>query len=313
MALVLVAGEWSDRSEYITGVIRAGYLVGWADPACAARPLTTERRPLGLICALDSGSDVEASASLARTLELPWLAWDCAAGASMEAYRMGAVAVLPADLLPADLAQAVSMLLDSAEAQDQSIGAGEVRDYHPPQAIPVGADSVVVVLSGIVATRALHPGGAQSLMGLFRSGDVLLAHPHESCHVELAAHSDTQVSVHRWQDVALTREYAHRVWRTQTYLTAWSSIQSRSRIDHRLLGLLMLLAERFGQPKGVGWVEIDLRLTYQQLAEAACASRPTVSKALREMQPTGVIAFSGAGDERRIRFRDDVAREMMAC
>ena len=219
---------------------------------------------------------VEASASLARRLEV---AWDCAAGMSMRGYRMGAAAVLPADLLPDNLAQAVSLFLASTEVQDSTFAAGEVRTYYPPATIPVGADSVVVVLPGIVATRALHPGGSQSLTRLFRSGDVLVAHPHQSCYVELVAHSDTQVSVHHGEDVALTREYAQRVWRTQTHLTAWSSIQSRTRIDHRLLGLLMLLAKRFGQPKEVGWVEIDLRLTYQQLAEAACASRPTVSKA----------------------------------
>ena len=171
---------------------------------------------------------------------------------------------------------------------------------------------MVVVLSGIVATRALHPGGSQSLMGLFSSGDVLLAHPHESCHVELVAHTDTQVAVHRWQDVAWTPEYAHRVWRTQTYLTAWSSIQSRTRIDRRLLGLLMLLAERFGQPKEVGWVEIDLRLTYQQLADAAGASRPTVSRVLSDLLPMGIVRFDGAGDERRIQIRTDLARTVMA-
>jgi len=256
---------------------------------------------------------VEASASLARTLELPWVAWDCAAGMSMRGYRMGAAAVLPVDPLPDNLAQAVSMFLVSGEEQISSIGAGEVRTYRPPEAIPAGADSVVVVLSGIVATRALHLGGSQSLMGLFCAGDVLPAHPHQSCYIELVAHSDTQVSVHHGEDVALTREYAQRVWRTQTHLTARSSIQSRTRIDHRLLGLLMLLAKRFGQPKDVGWVEIDLRLTYQQFAEAAGASRPTVSRASRELLPTGVVAFRGAGDERRVRFRSDLARAMMTC
>ena len=226
---------------------------------------------------------------------------------------MDGVAVLPPDLLPSDLVQAVSMFLESSQAQDGSIGAGEVPTFHQPETIPVEADSMVVVLSRIVATRALHPGGSQSLMGLSCAGDVLLAHAQQSCYIELVAHSDAQVSVHRWQDVALTREYADRVWRTQTYLTAGSSIQSRTRIDHRLLGLLMLLAKRFGQPKEVGWVEIDLRLTYQQLAETTCASRPTVSKALRELLPTGAVAFSGSGDGRRVRFGADLSRGMMTC
>ena len=100
--------------------------------------------------------------------------------------------------------------------------------------------------------------------------------------------------------------------RTQTYLTAWASVQSRARVDHRLLGVLMLLAERFGRQIDEGWTTIDLRLTHQQLAEAICATRPTEAKALRELLPTGAIRFTGAGDFRRIHLRMELADAIMS-
>jgi len=56
----------------------------------------------------------------------------------------------------------------------------------------------------------------------------------------------------------------------------------------------------------------DVRTTHRQLADAVCAGRPTVSKAVRELPPMGVVDCSGAGIERRIRFCAGLAREAMA-
>ena len=190
MTLVLTAGDWSDRSEYITHLIHAGYLVGWSDPTEQSSVLAPGVCPAGLICALDSQQDVEVASALAGTLELPWLAWACTAGASMAAYRMGAVAVLPSDISPADLVQAVSMFLKCADIDGSGASTADMVTFQPSEIIAAGADTVVVVASGIVAKRALHSGGSQSLMGLCGLGDVLLGHPADPNYVELAAHTE---------------------------------------------------------------------------------------------------------------------------
>ena len=312
MTLVLTAGDWSDRSEYISHLVHAGYLVGWYDPTEESFGLAPGMRPMGVVCALDSPQDVEAASALARTLELPWLAWDCAAGASMAAYRMGAVAVLPPDISPADLAQAVSMFLKSTGIGRSGASAAEAVTYQPSEIIVAGADSVVVVISGIVAKRALHRGGSQFLMGLCGPGDVLLGHGPDPHYVELVAHTEAQVAIHRWREVALTWECADPMRRTQTYLTAWASVQSRARVDHRLLGVLVLLAERFGRQTEDDWTMIDVRLTQEQLAEAICATRPTAAKAVRELLPMGAIRFAGAGDFRRVHLRMELAAAILS-
>ncbi len=225
---------------------------------------------------------------------------------------MGAVAVLPADLPPANLAPAVAMFLEGDAARDGDTDGGEVRAYQPEEAIQTEADSVVVVVSGVVAMRAIHPGGSQTLMGLFSAGDALLARSTDAGYVELAAYSNPRVRIFPLEDAALTREYAYRMCRSQSYLTAWSSVQSRPRTEHRLLGLLILLVERFGRAKEDGWVEINLRLTHQPLAEAICATRPTAAKAIRQPLSMGAIRFKGSGDFRRVHLHRDLAGAIMS-
>lgn len=109
MTMLLTVGDWSGRSEYITHLTRAGYLVGWADPSAEPQRKSPGFHPVGLLAVLDSRSDVAATAELARRLETPWLAWDCGAGTSLEAYRDGVAAVLTREISPTELAEAVAM------------------------------------------------------------------------------------------------------------------------------------------------------------------------------------------------------------
>jgi len=313
MTLVLTAGDWSERTEYVTQLVHAGYLVGRSDAVAEALKLVPGVCPAGLVCAMDSHQDAAAASALAGTLEVPWLAWDCAAGASMAAYRMGAVAVLSPEISPTDLVQAVSMFLKCADTAGSGTSTADTVTYQPSEIIVAGADSVVDVISGIVARHALHRGGSQFMMGLCGPGDVLLGHGPDPYYVELVAHTEAQVAIHRWREVALTWEYADPMRRTQDYLTAWASVQSRARVDHRLLGILMLLAERFGRQTEDEWTMIDVRLTQEQLAEAICATRPTAVKAVRDLLPMGAIRFAGAGEFRRLHLRMELAGAIMSA
>ena len=239
------------------------------------------------------------------------MGWDSGPGASVSAYRNGAKVVLRSEISPEDLAQVVAELLDDDEAPARQIGDGEVLCCRRSETIDVDAESAVVVLSGEVAIRAVDPSGSQCLKGIFGAGDVLLAHPPGHGCVDLVAHSDARISVHQWRDVALTWDIADRMWRSQTYLTAWSAMQSRVRIDHRLLGVLTLLAERFGRPGQGGWVVIDVRLTYEQLAEIVGASRTAVSSATGELLAAGAVRIKGGAKHRRIQLHTKQARALI--
>ena len=62
MTLILTVGDWSDRSEYIAHLTRAGYLVGWADPSADPSHQSPGFHPAGLVSVLDHPGDVEATA-----------------------------------------------------------------------------------------------------------------------------------------------------------------------------------------------------------------------------------------------------------
>ena len=311
MALILTVGDWTTRSAYLAQLIQGGHLLGQCPQTTEGEIPATGISVIGLVAALDGEADVRTAADLANSIGLPWLAWDCVGGASVTAYRMGAAAVVGPGTSPADLVHAVAMFLIDPASERGLADAGESRNYQAAETIAVDADSLVVVRSGVLAVRALHAGGTEVLMGLFGPGDVLLARPADPCGVELAAHTEMDVFVHPWDDVVLNGEYVRRTWQSQAFLTAWSAVQSKARVDHRVTGILTLLADRFGLDPDAGWTEIDLRLTHQHLADAAGATRPTVSRVLRDLLPMGVVRFDGAGDERRIQIRVELARATM--
>ena len=167
--------------------------------------------------------------------------------------------------------------------------------------IDAGNDSVVVIRSGAVVMRTLQADGTESLLCLFGPGEAVQGQAAGSGGVELAAHSETLASIRPWCEGCPDGEMARQLARAQVTLTAWSVAQARPQVDRRVRGLLRLLADRFGRDGRM----IDLRLTHQQLAEAVHSTRPTVSRALRELLRSGLVRFDGAGDYRRISIRQD--------
>jgi CRP-like cAMP-binding protein len=66
------------------------------------------------------------------------------------------------------------------------------------------------------------------------------------------------------------------------------AIVSIRHLDDRLLALLRHLAERWGQQEG-DRVHIPLRLSHELLADMACAQRPSVSVAAKELTRRGLV------------------------
>ena len=303
--LLLVDGDWKTHSEHLTRLIESGYAVVSADHldgevAASATPLRA-----GLIAAVASDADSDRAAARAGELHLRWLAWDCRGDGSLRAYRSGAMAVLPPDVSPADLLRAVSQCCPHGH------DAAATFDEYPPRrcragdVIETGPESVVEIRAGAIAVRALHPDGAEALLGLFGPGEALLGPASGSGHVEVSAHADAEVIVRPGCDACPDDGLARRLGRAQITLTEWSAVQARPQVDRRVRGILRLLAERFGRDEPAGWRRIDLRVTHQQLADAALSTRSTVSRALRDLAHEGVVRLVGAGEYRRIDVRPD--------
>ena len=305
MALLLLEGDWPRRSEYVAHLVGRGYMLRSATGVAGEDVRQGRVRPVGLAAVLEHPADVARAADVALELGLPWLAWDCRGDAALAALRSGAVVALPPEASPVDLERAVATLTAETEEKGQSLEA-EPRRYRATDVIETGEDSVVEVLSGMVAMRSLQPDGSEVLMGLFGPGDLLVGHPADLCLIEMVAHVDAEVYVRAWGRFLPSVEFADKLRRSLVWLSGWSAMQVRLQVDDRLTGILSLVAERFGRPSEPGWQLLDVRLTHQQLAEAVCSTRPTVTRALHLLERNGVVRIVGSGDYRRIFLRMDL-------
>jgi CRP-like cAMP-binding protein len=100
--------------------------------------------------------------------------------------------------------------------------------------------------------------------------------PRESWERVLEAHPEMQR--------ALRGQLARRI------TDAWRLVRMLSRYttEARLKSALLLLAERWGQPREEG-IEIALDLTHRTLADLAGASREKVTRALGILQQKGLV------------------------
>ncbi len=88
---------------------------------------------------------------------------------------------------------------------------------------------------------------------------------------------------------AQTLQFAGAAWRTTTEVLRDTSRLLTLCLRDRVLAVLRTLAHDFGLPHPDG-LRIELRLTHQDLASAAVASRANVTRALEELRQHGAVA-----------------------
>lgn len=71
---------------------------------------------------------------------------------------------------------------------------------------------------------------------------------------------------------------------------AWLAISGERQIEDRLCRLLNLLKDQAGEPTPEG-TRLSIRLTQEDLANACCTTRVTISRALGQLQQSGKIAL----------------------
>lgn len=234
----------------------------------------------------------------------PWLAWNRVDEASLTAaaYQAGALAVLPAGLTPATLRQSIENTLAVIRQPKASANVRAERTYQRANLIILEHDGVVEVQNGIVALRAVHYDGAEVLLGLCGPGHTLVYHPADSCNLHLAAHTDARVRLKPWAEAALEPNFAEQLRARLQQMEAWAAIQARPYLDQRVLGLLSLLAEQFGEPHPEGTL-VNVRLTHAQLASAASATRTTITRTLGDLKTRGHLLTRGSGEAERFIIR----------
>ena len=299
--LVVLAGSWEDRADAILSLLEAGFEITLEGHVAESGG----NPPAILLALLDTATPPNAAASAAAAQEIPWVAWNSNGRTETgEAYRAGAIAVLGEDLRAPDLGHVVrNTLLRLSRPHDNLPAPSLRRSYREGERIDVPANHVLRIHEGVASLYAVHPDGVEVLLGLLAPGQILADHPMDSCHVEVRAHVSVVASHQSWEQAVETREAMEAIRSQLLQLQGWASMQAHPYLDHRILGVLSLLAEQFGVSDNEG-VLIGVRLTHGQIAAAVGATRATVTRLIGDLERKGRLRVVGRGANSRLWIKD---------
>lgn len=289
MQHILIQGNWQQCVELIDRLHQNGFLVSLASGANAQADL--------LVTRVESLADLHAAASCG----LPWLAWmnNDANELSAQAYREGAQAVFPADA-EADLLFAFIERIKGISPARPRIAAEKalLRRYQKGDTIQLDEDAVLEVKEGIIAQTMVHQDGAEVLLGMFGPGMLVVPHPEDTCYIHLSAQTDASASLQSWTLAVQQEQFPQKIRARLQQMEAWAAMQARPHLDQRVLGILSLLAEQFGQECPNGEM-ITVRITHTQLASAVGATRATITRTLGDLRTQGRLLIQDTqGGER---------------
>lgn len=230
-----------------------------------------------------------------------WLAWNRNDDPALviAAYQAGATAVLPGASPPELIlqrleAQPGAALADVPDAATRS----RKHSYQRGEQIAPESNTVLEVSAGVVAISMVHADGAEVLLGLCGPGQTLVGHPHDACSLQLRAHTDVEISFNSWEGACALPDFPLRLRLRMQQMEAWAAMQARPHLDQRIMGLLALLAEQFGEVHASGHL-VNVRITHAQLAAAVGATRTTVTRTLGDLRTRGELVQVGKGEAER--------------
>jgi CRP-like cAMP-binding protein len=288
MARLLLTGDWRETPGAVLALLADGHAIASEDHA--------QESELAIV-----GVTSAASLGAPRTggRALPWLAWNQAAGADVEraAYSAGAAAVVSADAGVEPLLQAVRTAALSRRPEHARRPARSTR-YRQGEVVPIPEATVLEVLSGVAGQYVLHDDGAEVLLGLYGAGHLLIDHPDDSCDIRVLAHTEVEAVSRAWAEAAGQEGFQECLAARLRMMEAWAAAQAHPHLDQRILGVLYLLAEQFGEPSPMGTV-ITVRVTHSQLASAVGTTRPTVTRTLARLRALGKLTAIGTATGER--------------
>jgi PAS domain S-box-containing protein len=174
---------------------------------------------------------------------------------------------------------------------------GQDRPVHlcaKGEILPLQPQELWLVRKGLVKLTTLSEKGEEILVGLVGSsmpfGSNLTALPT----YQATALTDTQLVCIPLTELATSPQIAQillakisqRLRQTEHLL----AISGRRRVSDRLHQLLLLLKQEIGQPVPEGTC-LNARLTHEDLANACCTTRVTITRLLSKLQQQGKIQF----------------------
>ena len=179
--------------------------------------------------------------------------------------------------------------------------------YASGKSIPLFEDEVCIVYRGIIRTQTLQPGGEESILGLVGpmmpvARKFTLLNPYE-------VYALTHVDLLRlkWEEIenseVLTRELNRSLIQRLRHTEVMLALLSKRQTSERLMGFLSFLAQEYGKhtPQGI---RIEVQMTHQQIADAICTTRVTITRLLGVLRKASLIKI---GHDRYFYVMDELA------
>lgn len=292
MKHICFCGEWLNSTELISLLQQAGNLVSLAVPNTTiptADLLMLRLADATLLAQIDQSS-------------IPWIAWTCANSEPITtlAYQAGAQAVFPDKTPPSVILLFVQRFLEThtSEPSTSPLEKAILRRYQKGDTILLDAGSVLEVQQGIIAQTMVYQDGTEVLLGLIGPHSLAVPHPEDTCYIQLVAHTNTSLIIQPWGTAVLSPIFPEKLRSRLQQMEGWAAMQARPHLDQRVLGILSLLAEQFGEESPSGEI-VTVRITHMQLASAVGATRTTITRTLGDLKNQGRVTLLQTEDGER--------------
>lgn len=185
---------------------------------------------------------------------------------------------------------------DASENHPRDLWEDRPQHVYPKgEIIPLEPGQISIVRQGLVKLTTINESGSEVLIGLVRAsmvfGPCMTALPIFqakvlSDSVELAYIALSEIADSTEIAEGLLPQMNQRLRQSEALL----AISGKRKVKDRLYSLLLLFKEEIGEPVSEG-VRLNVRLTHQDLAQACCSTRVTVTRLMGELQEEGKIAY----------------------
>jgi CRP-like cAMP-binding protein len=178
---------------------------------------------------------------------------------------------------------------------EDSVQKRELVQLPAGTAVPLLRDHIWLVVRGMVKLHSITVHGDELILGLAGPNEPFgepLTHA-EHCQASTLCDSDLlclsldEIQATPQLSIAVVRALATRMRQCEALM----SLLGMRRVEDRLRGFLELLAEEYGQPCEQG-LQLNLRLTHQDLANALSTTRVTVTRMLGLLRDEGWLQIS---------------------
>ncbi|WP_315787793.1 PAS domain-containing protein [Fischerella sp. JS2] len=169
-----------------------------------------------------------------------------------------------------------------------------IHSYPKGEIIPLNPQRIWYISQGLVKLTTLSESGEEVLVGLADQGMVFGSYMTSLNTYQATAMSDTKLISIYVSEIIDSPNLSHillpklnqRLRQTESFL----AVSGLRRVQDRIYYLLRILKQEFGEKVG-NETRLCVRLTHEDLANACCTTRVTITRLLCKLKHQGKISF----------------------